>query len=85
MGVTRQNLENRAATIGAELGRLAYKRREHVLAVEAIDGQVAAMEAQAALIEVTLSDLGTEEAERAEQSGPRNKESKEGGYAREDG
>ena len=60
MDLTKQNLENRNATIKGQLGVLAYQRREHQLAIEGIDKQVAAMEAQGVLIEATLSDLNTD-------------------------
>lgn len=65
MDLTRQNLENRNATIRARLGLLAYERREHQIKVEQIDEQVAAMEAQAVLIEATLSDLNADAASEA--------------------
>ena len=60
MDITKQNLENRNATIKGQLGMLAYQRREHQLAIEGIDKQVAAMEAQGVLIEATLSDVNTD-------------------------
>ena len=60
MDVTQQNLENRKATIEAQLGHLAYQRREHEIRMEEIDKQVAAMEAQGVLIEATLSDMGAD-------------------------
>jgi hypothetical protein len=65
---TKQNLENRNATIKAQLGVLAYQRREHQLATENIDKRVAAMEAQGVVIEATLNDLNFDEARANEQA-----------------
>ena len=65
---TRQNLENRDATIKAQLGVLAYQRREHQLAMESIDKRVAAMESQGVVIEATLNDLNFDEARANEQA-----------------
>jgi len=44
------------------LGALAYKRREHMLRVEAIDTEVAQMEAQMVMIEATRNDLAVDQA-----------------------
>jgi len=65
-GLTRQNLENRNMTIKAQLGVLAYRRREHQIEIEKIDEQVAAMEAQGVVIEATLKDLNFDEARENE-------------------
>jgi len=67
MGVTRQNLENRSATIAAQVGHLAYQRRDYQLKIEAIDVEVAQMEAQNVVIEATLNDLNCDEARDNEQ------------------
>ena len=65
--LTRQNLANRSNSIRSRLGALAYERQDHVLKIEAIDKDVAAMEAQNALIDVTLGDLNSDlERETAE-------------------
>jgi len=66
MGVTRQNLENRSATIAAQVGHLAYQRRDYQLKIEAIDVQVAQMEAQNVVIEATLNDLNCDEKEEGQ-------------------
>ena len=66
MGVTRQNLENRSATIAAQVGHLAYQRRDYQLKIEAIDVQVAQMEAQNVVIEATLNDLNCDEREEGQ-------------------
>lgn len=60
---TRQNLENRYTTIKAQLGMLAYNRRDYELKIEGIDEQVAQMEAQGVVIEATLNDLNSDTAE----------------------
>lgn len=57
----RQNLENRLATIKAELGIKAYQRRDYELKIERIDMEVAQMEAQGVVIEATLEDLAYNE------------------------
>ena len=66
MGVTRQNLENRSATIAVQVGHLAYQRRDYQLKIEAIDVQVAQMEAQNVVIEATLNDLNCDEKEEGQ-------------------
>jgi len=63
---TKQNLENRSATIAAQVGRLAYQRRDYQLKIEAIDTQVAQMEAQGVVIEATLNDINRDEARENE-------------------
>jgi len=65
---TRQNLVTRLNAIKAELGSLAYRRRDFEIQIERIDEQVAQMEAQGVVIEATLKDLDLDGAAAAEQA-----------------
>ena len=66
MSETRTNLESRLNSIKAQLGTVAYKRRDLELQIARIDEQVAQMEAQGVVIEATLKDLNFDEARENE-------------------
>jgi len=59
--ITNSNLTNRIGYIRGQLGKLAYERREHEIAIEAIDLQVTQMEAQGVMLEATQKDIKTDE------------------------
>ncbi len=63
--ITKSNLDKRIGHLKASLGKLAYERQEHALAIEKIDKQVAQMEAQGVVLEATLKDLTTDEQNEA--------------------
>jgi len=63
--ITKSNLDNRLGQIVSRLGALAYERHEHTLRIEAIDREVAQMEAQHILIEATRNDLIIDERDEA--------------------
>jgi len=62
----KEKLAHRSNVIRANLGALAYERRELQIKIERIDEQVAQMEAQYVLIEETIKDLNLDEAAESE-------------------
>ena len=63
--ITKSNLENRLGQIINRLGELAYERQGYTLRMEAIDLEVAQMEAQRVLIEATYNDVKIDEKDEA--------------------
>ena len=63
--ITKSNLENRLGQIINRLGELAYERQGYTLRMEAIDLEVAQMEAQRVLIEATYNDVKIDERDEA--------------------
>jgi len=58
---TKGHLLERLNSIKANLGTLAYRRRDLEIQIEGIDKDVAQMEAQGVVIEATLNDLNADE------------------------
>ena len=57
----KDTLVHRLNVIKARLGTLAYERRDHEIKIAKIDGQVAQMEAQKLLLEVTIDEVREDE------------------------
>ena len=74
---TKGNLLQRLNSIKAELGALAYKRRDLELQIERIDEQVTQMEAQGVVIEATLNDLNADEVQATQQAEKERADAKE--------
>ena len=58
----KETLVRRLDSLKAQLGRVAYERREHEIQIEKIDQRVLQMEAQEVLINATLNEFAEDEA-----------------------